>query len=155
MELAGQEHDGHHRQEGKRGPLQKAHRRGVADLHEQRIGPLLDPPEDVAEPVEEAVGHKKPDGHERNQLDRRFESNGEDQASVALRGIEPPRSEDHGKGPEQQRNEPTLEIGALLFSREQGEGRHDGLELQAEIGGDPDDRNGRDQDRKAQGFSVA
>ena len=155
MELARQEQNGHHREKRQRRPFQEAHRRSVADLHKQFIGTLLDPPENIAEPVKEPVGHKEPDGHERNQLDRRFEGNGKDQASVALRRIEPARSEDHGKGPEQQRNEPSLKIAALRFSREQGKGRCNCFELQSEIRGDPDHRHDRDQDREAQGLSVA
>ena len=154
LELTRQADDGEHGQHQQGRPLRIA---PGPDLMEQ-MGNFRNRVafgEQVAEPVENAVGDVKPDGQERQQLDDRFEGDGDHHAFVMFRGVDVAGAEQDGE----QGHDQGHEKGRVLEQRHAAEmARHDdfrildqhgeagrhGLKLQGDVGQDADHHDHRD-----------
>ena len=164
LELARQEHDGGHRQEGERGPRRVV--AAVAADREQRaqLGHLAGAAEDVVEAVVHPEGDEQAHRDEGEQLHHRLECDRRHQALVALGGVEVARAEQDGEGgqqhgdvegvvAEEQRRALLVGHHHLGILKHDREGVGDRLQLQRDVGDDPD--HGDDRHQAAQQLALA
>jgi len=93
LELAGEEHDCHRREESQREPAVVSADAFFQHGLEVACGGRLF--KDVGKPIVETVCDEDPDGGECGELDHRFQRNGGDHPLMALAGIEMPGAEEN------------------------------------------------------------
>ncbi len=138
LELARQAEDGGHGEEGHGDPVDAAHDAGVLvqRLDGRRRGAFG---EEVAEAMEDAIGHEQADGGERHQLEDRFEGDRDHHAGMVLVRMEAAAAEEHGEDGEHQRR-PQGAIGehrdhALIGDRATGGEHVEGRSRSTSTGG--------------------
>ena len=116
--------------------------------------------ENIGKTAEHAVGNKQADRHEGNQLDHRLESHRRHHALVTLGRIKMARSEQNGEqrqdgSDKQRRIEPPRQDALVGVREKHPQAGRDRLQLERDIGHNPDHRNHRHQAGKQLTLAVA
>ena len=105
LKLARQEHDRHHRENRKPGPVRIAASNAFEGCqHRAQFRHGRRAPEQVAETVVDTESDKNADGQKREQLHQRLERDRRHHALVMLGCVEMARAEGNGEGGENQRH---------------------------------------------------
>ncbi|HSC62484.1 MAG TPA: hypothetical protein VLD35_02540 [Caldimonas sp.] len=166
LELARQEEQRQHRQQGQREPLAAGEAvLGAESEQRLQVRPRRGPREDVAGAREQAPGDERADGEERDQLDDRLHRDRGDHALVTLGGVEVPGAEGDREAGEHQRDVEGAVAppggagqafaGQAMPARQQGISRGDRLQLQRDIRDDADDCDQRYQRRESPALAIA
>jgi hypothetical protein len=166
LELARQQQDREHRQH--RQPQQLAVAGALLAGPQQLAGPRHGgrPLEQVAEAAEDPEGHEQADAQEGNELHDRLEGDRGDQALVSLAHVELPGAERDRERSEEQRDVERLvgeqrcrlelcrrdEVGVVV---DDAEGVGDRLQLERDVGDDPDHRDRRHEPAEQRALAVA
>ena len=117
----------------------------------------------IADPVVEPPDDEGADGEKRNQLDDRFDRDGENEAVLMLLGVDAPGAERHREDGEQQRHREIKrgrgrarrQARAIERIDHHQYGRRDRLELERHIGRRADQRDERGDCGDGLGFSIS
>ncbi len=116
--------------------------------------------EQVVEAVVQVEYHEHAHGQEGQQLDQRFEGNGQDHAAVVLGDIQAARTENDGEQCQHQRHHQGSVLhasagGIGIGPDQQVDAKHDAFELQGDIGQHADQADQRNDHRQGLRLAVA